>query len=296
MSVPPLLATCWTHAGDAFPESGDERSPFAILDRIAAVAEAGWSGLGIVHADLVEAKRTVGLQRVAAAIRDAGLEYVEVEFLGNWWTEGAERAASDERRRDLLEAAEILGARTIKVAGKMYSKEADLGVMGAEFDRLSTEAQGVGARLAMEFLPFTNFSTAAKASQFVTEVGNPNGGLIVDIWHVYRAGNTPEDLLTDLNPDHLFAVELNDASEPAPGTSDEALWTDTIDARKLPGEGDWDVPGFINVIRELGFDGAWGVEILSAEHRAKPLREEVESAIQAARAVFEAADRARASA
>lgn len=290
MSTPPLIATCWTHAGDAFPESGDERSPFDIRDRVRAVAEAGWSGLGFVHADLVEARRTIGLEALAAEIRASGLRNVEVEFLGNWWTSGPEREDSDRRRRDLLEAAEILGAQTIKAAGKMYATEVDLDLMGAEFDRLANEAGEVGARIAMEFLPFTNFSNVRKASDFVTEVGNVNGGLIVDIWHVFRAGNTPADLPRDLNPKYLFAVELNDATEPAPGYSDEELWEDTIHARKLPGEGDWDLPGFINEIRNLGFSGAWGVEILSAEHRAKTLREEVESAINATRSVFEAAD------
>ncbi|WP_449282037.1 sugar phosphate isomerase/epimerase family protein [Leucobacter sp.] len=291
MSVPPLLASCWTHAGDAFPESGDERSPFDILDRVRAVAEAGWSGLGLVHADLVETARTIGLERLAEEIRAVGLEFVEVEFLGNWWTAGEERRASDARRRDLLEAAEVLGAQTIKVAGKMYAREADLDVMGEEFDRLADEARNAGARIAMEFLPFTNFSDAASASRFVSGVGNRNGGLIVDIWHVYRAGDTPDELLTVLDPDHLFAVELNDALEPAPGDSDEALWADTINERRLPGEGDWDVPRFINVIRELGFTGAWGVEILSAEHRRKSLGDEVASAIDATRRVFAEADR-----
>ncbi|UOR01366.1 sugar phosphate isomerase/epimerase [Leucobacter allii] len=288
MSVPPLLASCWTHAGEAAPQRPDERSPFDILDRVAAVADAGWSGIGLVHADLAEAKRTIGLPRLASAIRDAGLEFVEVEFLGDWWTTGPEREASDGVRRDLFEAAEVLGAQTIKAAGKMFSDDVDLDVMAEAFDRLADEARDSGARIALETLPFTNFRTVRDGSRFVSEVGNSNGGIIVDIWHVYRAGDTPDDLLQEVHPDHLFAVELNDALAPTPAYED--LWADTVDERRLPGEGDWDVPRFVQVISALGYEGPWGVEILSAEHRRKSLHDEVTSAIAATREVFAQAD------
>lgn len=289
MSTPPLLASCWTHAGDAAPQKADERSPFDMLDRVRAVGETGWSGIGLLHADLVEVRNTFGLEKLASEIKTAGLEFVEVEFLGDWWTSGTERKASDQVRRDLFEAAEVLGAQTIKVAGKMFSRDVDLSVMAEEFDRVADEALEVGARIAMEALPFTNFSTIGEGSKFVTEVGNLNGGIIVDIWHVYRSGNTPDDMLTDVNPDYLFAVELNDALEPAPPY--EQLWDDTVDQRRLPGEGDWDVPRFINVMQQLGFRGPWGVEILSKEHRAKSLHDGVASAIAATLAVFAEADR-----
>lgn len=289
MSTPPLLASCWTHAGNAAPQTEDERSPFDMLERVHAVADAGWSGIGLVHADLVEVRDTFGLEKLATEIKAAGLEFVEVEFLGDWWTSGAEREASDRIRAELFEAAEKLGAQTLKVAGKMFSDDVDLDVMAEAFDKLADESREVGARIAMEFLPFTNFTNAAKGSDFVSRVGNSNGGLIVDIWHVYRAGNTPDDLLRDLNPDYLFAVELNDAAEPAPPY--EQLWDDTINERRLPGEGDWDLPRFINVVKELGFAGVWGVEILSEEHRAKSLQDEVTTAFRASEAVFAEADR-----
>ncbi|MEJ6488749.1 sugar phosphate isomerase/epimerase [Leucobacter sp. USCH14] len=287
MHIPPLLASCWTHAGNAAPQWPDERSPFDILERVAAVADSGWQGIGLVHADLVEVKRSIGLPRLASAIRDSGLEHVEVEFLGDWWTDGIDRTASDQVRRDLFEAAEVLGARTIKAAGRMFSDDVDLDIMAEAFDQLAREAKEHGARIALETLPFTNFRTVGDGSRFVSGVGNENGGIIVDIWHVYRAGNVPDDLLRDVDPRYLFAVELNDALAPTPPY--EELWADTVDERRLPGEGDWDVPRFIEVVRELGYSGAWGVEILSAEHRRKSLHDEVASALAATRRAFELA-------
>ena len=291
MATPELLASCWTHAGDAAPMRGDERSPFDILDRVAAVGAAGWAGIGFVHADLVVARDTIGYPALRSAIADAGIRHTEVEFLGDWWDTGDARAASDAIRTDLLEAIEALGARTIKAAGKMWAApdEVDLDVMRTEFDALATQVGARGARIALEALPFTNFATIGAGSDFVASVGNPSGGLCVDLWHVYRGGNTPEDLRADVDPAVLFAVELNDALEPAPAD----LWADTINERRLPGEGSWDVPGFINVIRDLGFAGPWGVEILATTHRAKSLHDEVTSAFAATITQFALADSAR---
>jgi hypothetical protein len=51
-----LLATCWTSAGDATPDRGDEVSPVDLRTRIETAAEVGWEGFGLLHADLVIAR------------------------------------------------------------------------------------------------------------------------------------------------------------------------------------------------------------------------------------------------
>ena len=34
--------------------------------------------------------------------------------------------------------------------------------------------------------------------------------------------------------------------------------------RRLPGDGDFDIAGFVAAVRATGFQGPWGVELLSA--------------------------------
>jgi len=41
------------------------------------------------------------------------------------------------------------------------------------------------------------------------------------------------------------------------------LFEDTVDRRLFCGEGAFDLTGLGQVLRDLGFDGPWGVEILS---------------------------------
>lgn len=64
-------------------------------------------------------------------------------------------------------------------------------------------------------------------------------------------------------------VGLNDA--PAPQSSD--LFHDTIHHRVLCGSGTFDVEGFVATLQPIGFTGPWGVEIISDEHRQRPLED-----------------------
>lgn len=285
-----LIATCWTHAGDSAPMRDGERSPLNILDRVRVAAETGFAGFGIVYADLMVAKEQIGWERLGREIRDAGLRYTEVEFLSDWWTSGDARAASDEMRRNLLEAASILDARFIKVSGSM-TENPPLDLLAESFSALCDDADTVDTRIALEPLPFSNFSTVPDSARFVREVGHPAGGLIVDVWHVFRAGNKPKDLLGALQREYVFGAELNDAFDPAPPF--EELFADTINNRVPPGQGDWDIPEFIDVLRTIGYDGPWGVELISEAHRALSLEDALRVAYDSGTWALAEADKLR---
>lgn len=292
MTPPPLLASCWTTAGDAAPQRGDEISPFALADRVRATAEAGWAGFGLLHADLVDYTSRYSLADLSRLFRVHGIDAIELEFLGDWWRDGEIRSRSDIARGELLAAAAELGAARIKVAGSFSPLQpGELERMADEFAALCDEAQRAGTVIGLEAMPFTNFGTVGAASDFVASVGHRHGGLFLDIWHVFRAGTSLDELQHVIDPEYLVAVELNDAFEPAPAGDD--LWADTVDARQLPGDGHWDLPRAINILRDLGYEGPWGVEVLSAEHRARSLDDAVTRAFQSAAEVFADADRAR---
>ncbi len=57
----------------------------------------------------------------------------------------------------------------------------------------------------------------------------------------------------------VFGVELDDAAPDIVGT----LFEDTVNNRMFCGEGCFDLTGLVELLRDLGFDGPWGVEILS---------------------------------
>jgi hypothetical protein len=60
-----LLASYWTHAGNAAPLDGDETSPVSLIQRIEIAGRTGWSGMGLVHA--IPARERAGAARIGAA-------------------------------------------------------------------------------------------------------------------------------------------------------------------------------------------------------------------------------------
>ena len=56
-----LIASCWTTAGAASPLDEDQRSPVPFATRVALAADAGFTGFGITHADILALSETMGL-------------------------------------------------------------------------------------------------------------------------------------------------------------------------------------------------------------------------------------------
>ncbi|MDR6793840.1 sugar phosphate isomerase/epimerase [Pseudarthrobacter oxydans] len=273
-SAPELIASCWTSAGNAAPLQNPETSPVPIAERLEAIASTGWSGFGLAHDDLAAARATLGFPALRGLIDDAGLRHVEVELLTDWWDESL---ALDWRPRFdlLLEAAETLGARFIKVGTTIGKPLENLDFLAQPLRRLTADAAQRGTRIALEPMPFSMVGSVPAAAELMRKVDMPDCGLVVDYWHIFRAGTTLEQLSASLDAGQIFGVELNDAAADIRGT----LFEDTRDNRRLCGQGDQDVTGFIQALKTLGFKGPWGVEILSDEHRALPVKE----ALQAAR-------------
>ncbi|WP_326727294.1 sugar phosphate isomerase/epimerase [Streptomyces phaeochromogenes] len=281
MTTEDLLATCWTTAGDAAPGRPDQRSPLTLRERVEAAGSAGYRGFGLLYADLVEAERAYGLPGIRSLFEDNGLVHIELELLTDWWADGAPRAASDSVRLELLRAAEALGARHLKIGPDVEDRPWELDLWAEEFAALAAQADGVGARLGIEFLPWSNLKTVHDGLRLVQAAGHPAGGLIIDVWHTERAHTPPADLAS-VPASRIVGVELNDADSEVIGT----LFEDTVRRRRLCGEGSFDLTGIISALRTAGWTGPWGVEILSDTHRALPVREAAEAAYRTAATVL----------
>ena len=122
-----------------------------------------------------------------------GIHHVELEFLSDWYAQGRARAESDMVRKDLLEAAEALSARCIKIAPSIDEPSLDdvaldMPRMIESFAALSREAAKYGTSIALEIMPFSNIRTLSAALELVSTDPQPNGGLYLDIWHMARGG------------------------------------------------------------------------------------------------------------
>lgn len=283
-TTPPLLASCWTSAGNARPLAGDERSPESIGDRIDAVADAGFTSMGLTHADVVALSQTVGLSSVAEHAAKQDVRITELEMVMDWYeTEDRElRSSADRVRDDLLAAAVELGASHIKAGCDYLDRDWDLEHLAREFGQFCSLADETGVRVALEPQAFCHVKTPEHALKLIDLSESASAGLCIDIWHLERIGYSHERLAS-IDSARILCVELNDAAAQPVGE----LIEDTITNRRLPGTGSFDLAGFIGAIRATGYSGPWGVEMLSDDFRRTPLRIALRDAYASTASVFE---------
>jgi sugar phosphate isomerase/epimerase len=273
-----VVATYWTLAGQVLPASGNEASPFEFRARVEAAAAAGYKGMGFVHDDLEAVREAIGFPEMRRILAGNGIADVEVEMIGDWFADGERRAKSDSVRRNLLSAGSALGARRLKVCGDVAGSRWPKEVLIDAFADLCFDFDKLGMKVGIEIMPWTNFSTIANTMEVVGPAETPNGGLFIDIWHMERGGVDLKEI-GDLDSRHIIAIEINDAKANVEGD----LFHDTINHRRLPGEGSFDLERFLAELKRAGYSGSCGVEILSREHRLLPLSQAAQVAIDASR-------------
>ena len=281
-----LLALYWTVSGPADVHIGREWSTFDWRERCAEAARVGFTGLGLWHADIEHQLETRTLQEMKEIFDDAGLTYLQVEFLADFFVDPGEpaRSESDQRRRMLFDTAAAFGAHHIKV-GNIPGTPCELGKLTEAFAELCQDAaKHTDAQVVYEFMPFdVNVNTLDAALQLIQDADKRNGGLAIDTWHMGKLGIEPDDLKR-IPLEYLTWVELSDGQR----QDMDDLVDETVNHRRLPGEGEFDIPAYVEVCQTIGYDGPWGVEVLSEALRSLPIEEEFQRAYDTTAAQFSA--------
>ena len=270
------LANCWMHGGGTTPFRGAHGhrhwSPWSLQRRAEGLNEVGFNAIGLFHDDIqyridhefTEGNRRGRLQQLNSVLQRNGIEFVEVEFLVEWLLDEDDprREAEEETRQLLLNAAEALDANHIKI-GNINGYPRDVEDLKEKFEEISAEFAEVDTEVGLEFFPVDpNIDTIGDALEITEDA--ENGGLYLDLWHNMKMdGVTFEDIEELLDADDVVAVEFQDGYI----DTDMDFLQETINLRKIPGEGEFPIADWIDAVRATGFDGPWGLEILSEEFR-----------------------------
>jgi sugar phosphate isomerase/epimerase len=119
------------------------------------------------------------------------------------------------------------------------------------------------------------------AIALVQEVAQPNARLLLDTWQLTKAGLSPSDMAI-VPVGSIGWVELADGLL----ESSSSVAQEAVGDRRLPGEGEFDIRGYIEAWRARGYDGPWGVEVMSDALRGLPLEEQYRRAYEASRSQF----------
>jgi sugar phosphate isomerase/epimerase len=262
-----ILGSFWTLAVGADP-MGDQRCHHDLRLRVKTAAKAGFTAMGFWHTDLVEILKKYNLKDMKRILDDHGITEIEVEWLLDWFCMDQRRVASDQTRQLLLEAAEQLGARHIKI-GDLGNDCADVPRLTEEFGVLCAQAAERGTNVLFEMLP-AQFSRAPSLDHVLSIIqgsGAKNGGIMLDNLHLQRTGTPPQDIVTKISRNIPIGVEINDGALATPVKFQDSV----VNKRLLPGDGEFDIAAFLHAVWAHGYDGPIGVEVLNEYIRKWPL-------------------------
>jgi sugar phosphate isomerase/epimerase len=258
------------------------RSRFDDFDgRVKAAAAAGYAGIGLfVHAYQRMRDQGRSAANIAATVADHGLVLGEVELVrGFWATEGPVAEQCRELEQLAYELADAAGVRYLQVIGP-YDCSLDQASEG--FAGLCDRANEHGLKVGIEWLPFTNITTAADARAIVESADRPNGGYCADIWHHTRGANDLE-MIRALDPDKIFAIQMSDGpmTQQLPDYKEDCLAN-----RVPPGDGEFDCVGFMQTLFEMGVTAPISLEVCSTELWDAPVDEAARLGAEAMRRVL----------
>jgi sugar phosphate isomerase/epimerase len=224
--------------------------------------------MGFWHTDLLANRRKIGFAEMKRILDGNGIGEIEVEWLLDWFCTDQRRAASDETRKLLLDAAEELRARHIKI-GDLGNDCADLPKMTEEFAVLCRQAGERGTNVLFEMLPppLSRAPSLDAVLAICKGAGAKNGGIMLDNLHVQRTATPPADIVRKLPRGLPLGVEINDGMLATPVNFVDSV----INKRLLPGDGEFDITAFLHAVWTHGYEGPVGVEVLNEYMRKWPL-------------------------
>lgn len=282
---PLLVASYFTLAGNVQPFDESTISPIPFARRAEAAARAGYRGIGLGVQDAEHLIASLGAAEIRRIVAANGLELIELEVLVDWYADGDRRAQSDAARAFLLGAAGDLGAVHLKVGGDLSGEHWPIDGVIADFAQLCDDAAKVGTGICIELFPGSSIADITTGKAIVAGADRRNGGLLLDIWHMVRGGIDFAEIAA-LDAAHILHIEIDDADAVQVGS----ILDDTICRRRLCGEGALPLPAFLDAVAATGYRGAWGVEILSNEHRARDPEAAATLSFNAARRFFPQSD------
>ena len=246
MNARPPIGLCWGTVRD--------------MDAIAMARLAGRHGYDAVALipaqlaglDLAEVRRVLDGEGIARVMLDGVLGMLP--RLPDWV-----RALGVPEDR-YFAIAEALGVTTFNVPHYRGDPATPRQELVDALGPVAERAQRAGIRMALEFLPGTGIPDPAAALQLAQAIGNNTVGVMVDTWHLARAGGTLADIEA-LPAGSITGFQINDrtAGPPPPGD----IFDDEMFERLIPGEGALPLLETLRMVLARAPDVAVDVEIFS---------------------------------
>ena len=170
-----------------------------------------------------------------------------------------------ERKFDLMQE---LGCELMLLCSNVQADAlGDAEILAADLALLAELAGARGLRVGYEALAWgTHVNTWRQVWELVRRVDHPALGVILDSFHTLALGDDPAGIVA-IPGEKIFFVQMADAPIV---TMDVLDWSRHL--RCFPGQGEFDLAGFLAPILQTGYDGPLSLEVFNDGFRAAPPR------------------------
>ena len=236
----------------------------ALKDKLAAAAAAGFDGIELWEPDLESS--TLAPEQVRARCADLGLSIDAYQPFRDFDSVDASRFSANlsraEAKFDLMAA---LGAKTLLVVSSVsYDAVQDDHLLVQQLRTLADRADVRGMTVAYEALGWgKHVSTWDHSWRIVAEADHPALGLCLDSFHILTRSSDPVGV-DEIDPLKLFLVQLSDAPPiPTHSMGPTEFREFSRHYRLIPGQGVFDLRGFLGHLINAGYTGPLSVEVFN---------------------------------
>ena len=229
-----------------------------LVEKLHACAEAGFDGVEVFEPDLIG--EPASPEEIAALARRLGLSLDLYQPFRDAEGVDEETFADVVRRaRAKFRLMQRLGTDTMLVCSNVGTATIDDDdVSSSQLRRLGDEAASFGIRLAYEALAWGKFvDDYRRAWRIVQLADHPAVGVCLDSFHILSRSHDPA-AIAEIPGDKIFFLQLADA----PALSMDVLsWS--RHHRLFPGEGAFDLAGFLGHCLAAGYTGPMSLEVFN---------------------------------
>jgi len=242
-------------------------------DKVGAAAAAGFDGIEVFEPDLIASPWSPA--ELAARCADLGLSIDLYQPFRDLDSTDPDRFARNLRRIERkFDVMAQLGTSTVLVCSSVAPDAvADRGQLAEQLAAAADRAAERGLRIAYEALAWGRHVSTWDASwDVVRRADHPALGLCLDSFHVLSRGGDPAGFAA-VDRGRIFFLQLADAPHLE---MDVLQWS--RHHRLFPGQGAFDLPGFLVHVLDAGYDGPLSLEVFNDVFRqADPGRTAVDA-------------------
>ena len=250
-------------------------APMAMDLKIAA--DLGYDGIEISAAKM-RAFLAAGWTEAELAARLRDWDIPGTGFLLDIERHGAAEASLWQDAAELFHLAQVAGAKGVQVitgpvsvatvrahtegrpvtgyAGVLgLSRDEQMRITARNLARLADMAAERGLILYLEALGWCPLNTVSDQLELLDRAGRSNVKMVVDFWHCYVSGDTPERIAR-IDRNAIYGVHVCDSLRHDGGIPDEAV------LRDVPtGGGVLDLREWVDAVKATGYVGWWSGEL-----------------------------------